>query len=187
MKPILISKYLLLAATLIFTLSCCEKNRNVEIKEDKSAEVPQRMRDTFNARTEKLKKTLINQVVPSLDSILLANEIKGHGNMILYYASIDCSSCVHTGLDFLERLGKTGKQSAAILSGSLYVNGPLSKVLGFIHDEQAKIQNDLGYVLTPSLIYYDKNTGIKDLYVIPTFEDSTELSRFEQRVKVYDD
>lgn len=187
MKYLSTSKQLLFISALMYMLLCCESSSNTEITEDTSDEVVERMRSTFNARTKKLKKVLINKVVPSLDSILFANEIKSPNAIILYYASIDCSSCVHTGLDFLNGISKTGQTSAAILSGTLYVNGPLSKVPGFIHDEKASIQNDLGYVLTPALIYYDRNTGIKDLYVIPTFKDSIELSIFEQRVKTYND
>lgn len=164
----------------LLTISCGQKN-DADNKETDTLEVPQATLNSFRAKAQKVKNLLIEKKSTVLDSLLNGHGLTASRSLVLYYSSIDCSSCIHTGLDFLSKIERTGDlQTGPILTGVRYVNGPLSQVPGFIHDEKAQIQKEIGYILTPSLIYYDRDRGILDFYLIPTFKDSVGLAKFEQ-------
>jgi hypothetical protein len=173
--------YLLSLLLIVLTASCKTESEEKMKEQEEVIQVPQERIDLLDRKTKKLKNLLIGKNITSLDSILSANELNKPSYLLLYYSSIDCSTCIHTGLDFLDQFANsTDLSTGVILTGTYYENGPLSQVPGFIHDHKAQIQDEAGYILTPSLIHYNKESGVKNLYLIPTFKDSLGLSQFQQ-------
>ncbi|GEM_PF-5677761 len=171
----------ILLIILLFTFNSCNTKEAVDVVEEDDQAVPQEMLSSFRSKNAKVKNLLKGKTSLNLNDLLEKNEITDSKIIILYYSSIDCSSCIETGLDLLSRVEKVNQiESAIVLSGVYYENGPLSMMSGFIHDETAEIQTELGYILTPSLLFYDKEDGILNFYMIPTFKDEKGLNDFEK-------
>lgn len=163
--------------------SCKERNESQTLEKDLHEDQIEHKRTIFSQRTSKMNVALKGKKAEFLDSIIIANKSFKSNSLILFYASFDCSSYIETGLDFLKVMDrKKDWQTEVILSGSYYKNGPLSKVPFSHHDRNSKIQESFGSILTPSLVSYDLDKGVQEVYMIPTFKDSVELINFRKRI-----
>jgi hypothetical protein len=169
--------WLILAIT-IFCFNC-EKTK--AIREISNEEYEASIIDSFHKKSNDLIRKLDNRNSVSIYNLLTDSLISQNDNhLIMVFSLYDCGSCVTKGLAVLDKFKESKFGTHSILSGVLFEERVFNDVKGnYVHDKNTSIIKELGYFPTPALIHYNVIDGIKNLYLIPTFEDSVEQNDFE--------
>ncbi|WP_422355970.1 hypothetical protein [Roseivirga pacifica] len=139
--------------------------------------------ESFRMRSVELNASLKGKSISSLDSMLKQDGLlKQNGNvddlLIFYFSLSDCFTCIEKGMAIRDSLGNGRFKSIAVLKGVRFEKAYLSRFSQLIHDEKYLIDDEIGFVQTPSLINYSNQEGIKEIYPIPIFKDSVSLKKF---------
>ena len=156
--------------SIILTLYSCGQRSNEDTQD-----VSEKTQKAFLQKSQMLQSNLNGK---SLNRIL-KDHYKSDYSLILYYSAADCNSCLLKAQEvYFENSISNDWKILGIMKGEA-IPRTITKVIDPIYyDSSYQIDDQLGYIPTPSLIKVNSNWQIQDLYIFPIFEDSERLNDF---------
>lgn len=152
------------------TVLSCSQKQETEGESDFSSKQKLQIQE----RNSGLRNSLLGKKSSFLDSLSGSEDL-----VILYFTVSDCNFCLEQMVSLIDSVKRTDTRVkiTPLLKGPRFEHFITTRYPEAVHDSTYQLENQFGFISTPSIILYSSEHGLIDAYIIPKFENPEGESR----------